>query len=903
MHALAPRPSPRARRRGVALLSVVPALVFLVVLMVAFVGVTIDGSRWTSRRVDLFSARIAADTATRLAVEGLWSEFEQSRGGAGARITDVRVFLDGIGITNQATEARPADVQLLPRLGLPTDANGENVIGDTVIEGVQVQRHDELRSTRLVFTTTAVARRGDERYDAASSRETITDVFVIEPPAYEGLDFVLLANNINCLMCHTAIDNVERVYNVDEARRGQFARVRTGSIESFHFRADPESTIAGTLYLGRDARGEHGELISDWAGLSLDSYRFDAEGSLVEGVGGVMTAVDLAAADPDAPEPYGNLYLDYFAHEGDDTRYQVDGEMPDDFPLPFPDDGGFDPATLEPTLDGAFNRVVDDNEFVSTLATAKGTASGGNIGVVAIGDRVGSGAALSSLRAEAATLSGHADGHVYMHGTEADPVVLSGELAISGDLVLSGVVKGSANVKVKGNVYVTGDLEYADAELAGTRTFGRSADGTKNILTIAAGKNIVVGDMYHPRWGSGAPANGQSDGSWNFTMDQLAIFNRMEWMKTQPTLPGEPTYELVRTTTEPRELFEEVEVTREEPVYTWQGTGTFADEAIYEERGTGVFDTVPVYEWQVTGTEEVPVYTTVVHPADPPEPYGSPWTEQVLTGYRTEPVYGDVQVGTQSVERTEWVQVGTRSVEVYAWVETGTRTVTETVTQSYSPPRFLDEPVEEWQWVTPQHPNPYYAGPDFLPRYYAFSEDTPVPIFNKVGYFDPDSQLWIAPELPGRWDEDAVTFADQGDTSEPLLYDGLGDAVAVVSTLSPTGGWLDDTLLRGLVEENYAARDSSRPLAVDAWLYSSNSVFGVVPTRGAVGVEGRMRVNGAVIAADVGLLAPNGMELNFDRRGRDRMSIKSQTRVAIRRALWAPGSRARTADVLATLGT
>jgi len=888
-------------RRGIALLAVVPCLVVLFVLVVAIVGSSVDSSRLNERRIDLYSVRASAEAATRLAVESIWSDFEAARAGGAATVTDSRDFLDSIGIPNQSTAATPADIELLPSLDLATDSSSEAVIGGTVIESVRVRRMDDLRSTRLEFSTTAVARRGDERFDAASTRRTVQDVFVIEPPAFEGLDFVLLANNINCIMCHTSIDNVERVYNVDESLRGTHGRVKTGSIESFLFRSDPESTLAGTLYLGGGAHDEHGNPITNWGSFSLEGHLFDGEGSILEGVGGSLTTAHLVPADPLNPQPLANLYLDYFAHEGDAGRFQVDGVMPKSFPLPFPDDGGLDPITLEATPAGAGNRIVDDNEFAASLGSARGRANGGNISLLPHGALVDSGAALASLRTGTDHLSGVADGNVYMHGTEADPIRLSGELAISGDLILSGVVQGSGSLKVRGNVYVTGDLVYADGEVAGARTYGHGADGSANLLTIAAGKNIVIGDMYHPAWGAGPPANGRSDGSWNFTLDEVAIFNRMEWMKTQPTLPGQRVREVVRVEERQRELFETVRFDVEEPVRVWRGTGVFVDQPVYETRGTGVFDSVPIYERQQVGTRDVPVYRTIVHPADPPEPYGSPWTERVIDGYTTEPVFQNVQVGTRSVERTARVQVGTRSVEVFGWVQTGTRTVTRTVNQPYSPRRFETYEVEVYDWVTPQHTNPHYAGAGFIPRYYAFGEGTPVPIFDRTGYFDPSTEVWVAPERPGSWDPAQVSFADPNDTDDPYLFDGAGQPKAVVTTLSPTQGWITDALLRSMTEANLAARDETQPLAVDAWLYSANSVFGVVPSRNSAGVSGKMRINGAVIAADVGLLAPSGMEINYDRRGRGQLNVLSQTRVVIRRQLWAPGSQERESAIVTTL--
>jgi hypothetical protein len=48
-----------------------------------------------------------------------------------------------------------------------------------------------------------------------------------------------------------------------------------------------------------------------------------------------------------------------------------------------------------------------------------------------------------------------------------------------------------------------------------------------------------------------------------------------------------------------------------------------------------------------------------------------------------------------------------------------------------------------------------------------------------------------------------------------------------------------------------------------------------------------MEVNGAIVAADVGLLVSNGLNLNYDRRPKDLLKIESaEGSVTIVRRLW-----------------
>ena len=106
----------------------------------------------------------------------------------------------------------------------------------------------------------------------------------------------------------------------------------------------------------------------------------------------------------------------------------------------------------------------------------------------------------------------------------------------------------------RGNVYVTGDLTYADGTSGGNRTFGLAADGTQNALSLAAGKNILVGDYLTSKGGnindklSVDPGNLSANEQFSFTQSEMTLFNRGEWTKTQAFLPSN-TGALVANTT------------------------------------------------------------------------------------------------------------------------------------------------------------------------------------------------------------------------------------------------------------------------------------------------------------------------------------------------------------------
>ena len=814
----------------------------------AFLGTAVNASDGAGRRVDRFETTRAGRSVNKIAAQSIWSAYVRNLGGAETSVAGLRAYLTAQGFPHSASPT-PARVEVLGRLGLSQNADGNDTFGDVEIDSVLVHRVDQGRATRLVITTFDRTRRGirGSNSDVATAE---TDVFAIEPARWDGLDYALLANNINCIMCHTNVDDARRIYAGSAGLDGgDYQRARVGSIESFQFREDPDSTIAGTLYLGGPAIDSDGHEITDWAGLNLKGAELDSEGRLIQDGFGDLIGKDLVPADSTNPSAYESLYTDYLS-----LATPVDGTLPDTFPSPFLDDGGVDLATGTPMATGADNRIVDDAEFATTVASYSGSVSGGAISVIAPGDQITTMAETSMiLNGTDTMLDPVTSGNVVMTGSVDAPIRIEGMVAIDGDLVISGPIEGTGSLWVRGNIYVRGDLEYADASINNERQFGVSSQGIPNALAMASGGNIVIGDPFRPQWGEGAAVDGTESGTWNFSTEQTAVFNRREWIKTQPTLPGLPVQVQVGTNDYQRELLQEV--TR------------IANRAITERRDTGLTQEVPVYSDVQIGTREEPVYTTVTTPSTRPAPYGNATTERVQTGTREVPVYERQQTGTRQEPIYEDVIIGYEDVAVIDRVP-------------FTPPRYEDvsEPIFEMQ--RPDYPNPEYRGANFIPRYYAFGEGDPVPIHNVEGYFDPATQMWQTDERVEGWDTSKLTLADASDPSDPTLYP-VGRPNAVISTLEPTAGWIDSDLLRSMITDSLTSRDADKPLTVDGTLYSSNSIFGLVPNSSSEGTTGALKFEGSVLGADVGLLGPGGTEILYDPRSQSVLDIRDETQLSI----------------------
>ncbi|MEM6675647.1 MAG: hypothetical protein AAF726_22540, partial [Planctomycetota bacterium] len=741
-------------------------------------------------------------------------------------------------------------------------------------------------------------------------RSSIRETFTIAPPEWNGLDFALLANNVNCLLCHTTIDNVDRVYNQDSSLYGSFEQIRVGSIESIHFRSDPDSSVAGVTMIGGDAIQGDGQNILDWSAFNLSSVdRLDSQ--LVEDAFGDLTKAGLNVFDPASPDIAANLFLEFFTY-GPDAAFGL--ELPETFPAPFPDNGGYDYdlGVARPELGG--NGIIDDSEFDVATAGMGGTISGGDISVFAKGKKINTDSEIAKMLAgNAASVTGVTEGNIYLHGTKDNPLQLDGDVAFDGDVIMSGYVKGRGTIRARGNVYVTSDIVYDDkgGPTSAFRTYGFADDGTENNLAIAAGGNIVIGDYYRPAWGEGTATDGTKASSYNFTMEELAIFNRMEWMKTQPTLPGKEVWtETGKKVTYVDEMVS-VPYTVDEPVYT--KTAYNVEEPVFKKQPYTVYEPIyvkmpyvdlePIYATVKTGkVTEKPVYKKVTKTNGLPYPYTKSWEESVFSHNEIIEETKKVKVGDKPVIKQKNVKIGTKPVTKYKDVQTGTKTVvkyknvqtgTKPVTKYKNVPSGNKIAKEESikGWKVPQHANPYFR-PSHTPRYYNFTEGEVIPIFNKDGYYDPSTKHWLSDELAEDWDDEKLTYADPSDKSNALLFDGAGDPTAVISSVTPTDGWITPELMRSMIQDSLAENpDGDKTIEIDATLYSSNAILGMIPDRESPDTNGRLKVNGGLVAADVGILAPMGTEVNYDVRGARALSLTSDTGLVINRRFSAPAVR------------
>jgi hypothetical protein len=538
------------------MISALTLVMTLSMIVLTCIMVSVDSSKQTDQKGEIAQLQLAAESAISLSAHEVWSAYLALEGGQAGSVASFRAYLDGIGVHSEAALLAEAEANaaegvdsvavggantgdILNLLTFSQDQFSRDRLGGMSVDALRLTRRDQAGATQLFFESTVSARKGSAA-DKVSLQESVQQAFVIEGAEWPGLNYALLANNVNCIMCHAEIDSAERVYNEDPLLNGSFPRSRIGTMEELMLRSSADSTLAGTLYIRGRALQKDGTPITDWSAQTLKAFEFDDNGNMVEDMWGDGNLVDLVPTDPNDPQPLANLYLDY----DQEADSMVDGYLPESFPPPFPDTGGFDPATGAELTEDAGNREVDMGEYAQIAGAADGALAGGTIHVTAPGDVVETATDLDTAlgAGNVASLGPDTSGHVVLTGTAADPILLNGMIAINGDVVIQGVVKGEGSIYATGNVYVPGDLTYADGTTAtGGRTFGVSDDGTVNALAIASGGSVMVGDLFYkkPKRNSDVGSvTGFTTGEFGFVMSELALFNRNEWSKTQPVLQG-----------------------------------------------------------------------------------------------------------------------------------------------------------------------------------------------------------------------------------------------------------------------------------------------------------------------------------------------------------------------------
>jgi hypothetical protein len=640
----------------------------------------------------------------------------------------------------------------------------------------------DTRSTKTILQVTSEGTHRDLVNGAENVTKRIITRNLIISPRFNGLDYALLSNQINCSLCHTKIMDMETQYNTlgtDPSKLNLLSdapMVKVASLRQTDMRVSytsgmwdaPDTLIGGVFYSVGTIQDQVPNVITTAQLTSEGQMQFFVRNATDPTKNNLLK--NSLPVNP-APEDCGggttcaknaNMYVNYPTSGG------VDGDLVTEFPLPIYDSNQNRTVDNAEWSDAILNGLVDEGAYGSitggdskTIYTLKNdwalktsytttktyTDDQGNTQFKKINTynviynsspkTLPDIAALSyTAGSQFATPTQGIRGSVILSGTNANPLNISGSVYIDGDLIISGKVKTpipsistvpGGKIFVRGNIYIMGDLEYYCTSAA--LCDYSKADGIPR-LVLAAGGNIIAGDYVSPRG---------------------ALRSQLISTVTNATNPLEPSY---------------------------------------------------------TGSGSTMTVTTA-------NSYNSVGGNPIAVGNHIQVSFVAGELGNYNREESNYAT----SIASTTW------------------------------------------GVNYLPRYYTFR--------NNDNAYRTKGNL----EVPGIY-TDVATLPD----TQKEVFVNIGPTGILDGTTTP---WITEQALKNLWISNMetnaariAARDPLdlnrlKPLQIDAILYSANSVFALA--RGNTNVEGgdrssfligrrsvtggRLTVNGAVVAADMGLFA------------------------------------------------
>lgn len=459
----------RSDRAGMALILVLISLIVVLAALTLSAQLVSASRRGADLATDLQTVEEAARAGIDLAIEQLWNQYVIGNGNTTGNLASYKMFIDGIVATDATVSLLDAGPLVLDaRLGLR-------------VEELTVRRTDDIDGVLLTVRTTAAI--NSRLPEGGVHRQRAEQTLRVSGEPFAGFEYAILANNINCILCHAGVYSLDLARNTDPELFGNFDRVKVATLEALLYRpAEADSVVAGTIYTRGDvydARWQPRTPAQIVASTALRAFDFSTDdGRLFQTLDGDLVGpVALRHGGTDAqgrPEQFASLYTDYPR----DPHLMTDGPLPEFFPAPFPDHNE--------------NRHVDDDEFEEVAAVLYGAIDDGLAYGVPHGGYYDestlptvSNNALNQLAA-----AGRYDGNLILVGTDDNPIRLDGEVAINGDLLIQGKVRGWGQLFVRGNTYITGDVVYDDAP----GEFGVADDGTRNGLAIISGGSVLMGD-------------------------------------------------------------------------------------------------------------------------------------------------------------------------------------------------------------------------------------------------------------------------------------------------------------------------------------------------------------------------------------------------------------------------
>ncbi|MCX7600556.1 MAG: pilus assembly PilX N-terminal domain-containing protein [Meiothermus sp.] len=534
--------------KGITLVSTL-VFMFIVIILVSVASLTsLNNRRNAQDALRTSQAQFAAEAGLERAVARLWHQVLSEA--TSSSVTGYRQALERMGLTNGTT--------IGSLFGQPQN------LGDGSRFEVRVSRRDtttpagEPQIELTVVSTGTLA-------DGTTRR--LQQVFRVARAPFP-FDYPFLTNKADCIFCHLEVRSMDAFRGDPNPNDPStwWRRIKVGVLEDLVMRDEQEAGIVHGSLVTR------GTVRQQYSGRLEPSTRYFT--TLEPGQTRIRSATPIRPTPADCRQPSNcattqNLYYNYpdgsnLAAFG--NRYP-DGELPDFFPLPIPDDNN--------------NRLIDDAEWLDEVqASLENRNENYFAGSITAPARVNpsdiawpGGSALQTLDSAALGLSRN---NVILDGS-VTPITLSGTVFINGDVVIRGRVRGSGTILARGNVYILGDLTYDCGQGSTPQACDYREPSRLPQLNLIAGGNTLMGDFLsidtftaenlnllqanriqlpmgacranpsQPGCGSGASVTWQRDPLYrpNLTLTEVTNFNRSElqrWLRNNAYRPRFYTY-------------------------------------------------------------------------------------------------------------------------------------------------------------------------------------------------------------------------------------------------------------------------------------------------------------------------------------------------------------------------
>jgi hypothetical protein len=247
--------SNRKHQEGMALVAVILAAIIILGALTLVVAKVHTTKRFTDVTVERAIVDEAAKSGIDNAVAMLWDAYVTSNGNTTGNWASYRVFLNNYVIPNnedldydglQGPEENDANGNGTFDVADPTvlvdDSDPIELANGATIDLITVNRTDDISGTTLTITA---------RANYVNETQTAVQTVRVAGLPFDGFQYAVMANNINCILCHAEFRQIDLELNTDPTQYNTFDRIKIAALESLLFRVNGHTrTLPGRFTPG-----------------------------------------------------------------------------------------------------------------------------------------------------------------------------------------------------------------------------------------------------------------------------------------------------------------------------------------------------------------------------------------------------------------------------------------------------------------------------------------------------------------------------------------------------------------------------------------------------------------------------------------------------------------------------